>query len=98
MKRHQDNSILPSSSPAPGLRRASELELAPCLQPPNYLAERLPRLLRASPSTALDELFLETFQGTRGTISKNKRLSTAQILDVIHLRPALGLRANLLKI
>src|SRR6266404_3710075 len=34
MKRHQDNSILPSSSPAPDLRRASELELAPCLQPP----------------------------------------------------------------
>src|SRR6266446_5263310 len=33
MKRHQDDSILPSSSPAPDLRRASELELAPCLQP-----------------------------------------------------------------
>src|SRR5580700_11246494 len=40
----------------------------------NCLAERLPRFLRASPSTALDELFPETFQGTRGTISKNKRL------------------------
>src|SRR5258708_1693177 len=43
----------------------------------NCLAERLPRFLRASPSTALDELFPEIFQGTRGTISKNKRLSTA---------------------
>src|SRR5437868_15156131 len=39
----------------------------------NCLAERLPRLLRASPSTALDELFPEIFQGTRGTIRSEER-------------------------
>src|SRR6266404_1897447 len=65
--------IFPRSRLAPGLGAG----IGTLSSTTNCLAERLPRLLRASPSTALDELFPETFQGTRGTISKNKRLSTA---------------------
>ena len=54
MKRHPDNSIL--SLIFPRTRLASGLGAGiGTLTPPKISGERLPRFLRASPSTALDE-------------------------------------------
>ena len=57
--------------------------------------KRLPRFLRASPSTALDEFAVPPIAERRRDYIKE--FLPVNESDVVHLRPALGLRAQLLK-
>src|SRR5258706_7676989 len=83
--------IFPRSRLASGLGAG----IGPLSSAINCLAERLPRLLRASPSTALDEF--HCFANASQQEGLYQRTTDCQRLDVVHLRPTLGLGAYLFK-
>jgi hypothetical protein len=95
MKRHPDNSILSLIFPRPRLTPGSELELAPCLQPLTSWLNGCRGFYGPVPRPLLMSFSPRTISGNSRDYIKEQL--TVNALDVVHLRAALGLRANLLK-